>query len=300
MPDDPKRPPSARALGAPRIEARTSRHLADTDDNGGNGERTGSRAGQSVLLNGIGVLQSFSVDEPVLGVTEIARRVGLHKSTVSRTLATLEHAGLVERDAKTGRFQLGIGVIGLAGPLLANLDVRRVARSALEALTQRTQETSALTVWSGFEAVSVEQVASPRNVKHTSPVGTRYGTHASASVQVFLAHLPETQLRALLDRGLPQYSERTIVDVERYIARLDEVRRRGWAVNDGETSLEEIGLAAPVRDHRDDLVAAVLLSAPRFRVSGPLLTEYGTAVRQAADEVTARLGGRTPERVEAA
>jgi DNA-binding IclR family transcriptional regulator len=276
--------------------------LAQSDDNGGNGngERTGARAGQSVLLNGIGVLQSFSVDEPVLGVTEIARRVGLHKSTVSRTLATLEQAGLVERDTKSGRFQLGIGVIGLAGPLLANLDVRRVARSALEALTQRTQETSALMLWSGFEAVSVEQVASPRNVKHTSPIGTRYGTHPSASVQVFLAYLPEGQVRAVLERGLPQFSERTVVDVERYIARLAEARRRGWAVNDGETSLEEIGLAAPIRDHRDEVVAAVLLSAPRFRVSGPLLDEYGEAVRQAADEITARLGGRTSERIEAA
>jgi DNA-binding IclR family transcriptional regulator len=120
-------------------------------------------------------------------------------------------------------------------------------------------------VWSGVEAISVEQVASPRNVKHTSPIGTRYGTHATSSVQVFLAHLPEAQLRAVLDRGLPQYSERTVVDVERYMARLAEARRRGWALN-GETSLEEIGLAGPVRDHRDEIVAAVLLSASRFRV----------------------------------
>lgn len=297
MRDDRQRSPSASALGAPRIAARSNGRLAQSQDNGGAGERTGGRAGQSVLFNGISVLQSFSVDEPVLGVTAIAHRVGLHKSTVSRTLATLEQVGLVERDAKSGRFQLGVGIIGLAGPLLANLDVRRVAHSALEALTQRTQETSALMVWSGLEAVSVEQVASPRNVKHTSPIGTRYGTHASASVQVFLAHLPEAELRALLERGLPQYA---VADADRYIARLADVRRRGWAVNDGETSLEEIGLAAPVRDHRDEVVAAVLLSAPRFRVSGPLLTEYGEAVRQTANEITARLGGRTPDRVEAA
>jgi DNA-binding IclR family transcriptional regulator len=143
-------------------------------------------------------------------------------------------------------------------------------------------------------------VPSPRNVKHTSPIGTRYGTHASASVQVSLAHLPEAQLRAPLDRGLPSYSGRTVVDADRYMARLAEVRRRGWALNDGETSLEEIGLAAPVRDHRDEIVAAVLLSAPRFRVSGHLLTEHGEAVRQAADEITARLGGRTSAHVEAA
>jgi IclR family transcriptional regulator, acetate operon repressor len=78
------------------------------------------------------------VDEPLLGVTEIARRVGLHKSTVSRTLPTLERVGLVERDPGSGCFQLGIGVIGVTGPLLANLDVCRVALSALAA-TRRTR-----------------------------------------------------------------------------------------------------------------------------------------------------------------
>ncbi len=108
------------------------------------GDQNGdTKPSPSVLLNGLRVLEAFSITEPVLGVTEIARKVDLHKSSVSRMLATLEKAGYVEREEGTGRYRLGLGVIGLAGPLLANLDVRRVALPELEGLTRRTEETSA-------------------------------------------------------------------------------------------------------------------------------------------------------------
>src|SRR3954471_9727025 len=142
----------------------------------GNGD---SRPSASVLLNGLRVLESFTITEPVLGVTEIARKVDLHKSSVSRILATLEKAGYVERDHGSGRFRLGLGLIALTGPLLANLDVRRVAQPELVELTQRTGETSALAVWNGHESVVVEQVPSPKQVKHSASVGTRYDTYQS-------------------------------------------------------------------------------------------------------------------------
>src|SRR3954470_15428960 len=122
--------------------------------------------GISVLQNGIAVLRAFTVDEPVQGVSEIAAKVGLHKSTVSRILATLELEGLVERDPTTRRFRLGLGVIGLAGPLLADLDVRRIAYPVLLDLARRTGETAALMLWDGGESVCVEQVPSSHQVKH--------------------------------------------------------------------------------------------------------------------------------------
>ncbi|MGH3438538.1 MAG: IclR family transcriptional regulator [Sciscionella sp.] len=258
-------------------------------------ERVGEQDGRgtSVLRNGIRVLAAFSVEEPVLGVTEIARQVELHKSTVSRILATLELDELVERDADTGRFRLGLGVIGLAGPLLANLDVRRVAYPALQDLTHRTGETSALMVWNGHESVVAEQVASPKHVKHTAAIGTRYDTVASSSVRVFLAEIAEPETDRMLQRGL----FRAGADDQsrsRIQHRLREVRDAGYAINDGETSVEEVGICAPVRDHRDLAVAAVLLSAPRFRTSSQLLHPLAETVRDVAREVSARLG--TPAR----
>jgi len=256
----------------------------DTLDNG-------ESRGISVLRNGIAVLRAFAVDEPLLGVSEIAAKVGLHKSTVSRILATLESEGLVDRDPSTRRFRLGLGVIAMAGPLLADLDVRRVAYPVLHDLSRLTGETSALMVWDGGEAVCVEQVPSSHQVKHTTPLGTRYNTAASSSVQVFLAQLEPFAVRSLLMKGaidLPGLTEGTL---DAYLVRLGDVADRGYATNYGETSLEEVGVAAPVFDHRGDAVAAVLLSAPRFRVSTDQLELLQGAVKRAAADITARLGG---------
>jgi len=258
---------------------------------GDDGPDGGEARGISVLRNGIAVLRAFSVERPLLGVSEIAATVGLHKSTVSRILATLESEDLVERDAVTRRFRLGLGVIGMAGPLLADLDVRRVAYPVLLELSRRTGETAALMVWDGGEAVCVEQVPSQHQVKHTTPLGTRYNTAASSSVQVFLARLEPFAVRSLLMKGtidLPGLSEATL---DAYLVRLQDVAERGYAANYGETSLEEVGVAAPVLDHRGEMVAAVLLSAPRFRISTEQLGVLQVAVREAAAQVSSRLGG---------
>jgi IclR family transcriptional regulator, acetate operon repressor len=251
----------------------------------------GEGRGISVLKNGIAVLRAFSVEQPLLGVSEIAAKVGLHKSTVSRILGTLESEDLVERDPSTRRFRLGLGVIAMAGPLLADLDVRRVAYPVLHELSRRTGETAALMVWDGGEAVCVEQVPSQHQVKHTTPLGTRYNTAASSSVQVFLARLEPFVVRSLLLKGtidLPGLTEATL---DAYLVRLHDVADRGFATNYGETSLEEVGIAAPVLDHRGELVAAVLLSAPRFRISTEQLGILQETVSSAAGDITSRLGG---------
>ncbi|MDQ8704972.1 IclR family transcriptional regulator [Streptomyces sp. LHD-70] len=269
--------------------------MADTQtDKINDGTGAGESRGISVLHNGIAVLLSFSAEEPLLGVTDIAARVGLHKSTVSRILATLELDGLVERDPETRRFRLGLGVIAMAGPLLADLDVRRVAHPVLRELSRRTDETTALMLWNGSEAVCIEQVPSRNEIKHSTPLGTRYNTAASSSVQVFLAQLPTATARALLTDGSVAFAGPDDTAIAAYQAKLDEVREQGYAVNYGETSVQEVGVAAPVFDHRGDVAATVLISAPRFRVSPDQLPILGDAARDSADQVTQRLGGHRP------
>ncbi|MDQ0635021.1 IclR family acetate operon transcriptional repressor [Arthrobacter pascens] len=260
-------------------------------DTTGNGDTKGA----SVIVNAIAVLRSFSADEPLLGVTEIANRVGLHKSTVSRILATFEQEHLVERDPETRRFRLGLGLIAVAGPLLAELEERRVAYPVLLELTEQTGETSALMVWNDSASMCVEQIASRHQIKHTTPLGARYNDAMSASVQVFLAAEPVERVGALLRSGGITYPGLDDAGLDGYQVRLKEVARRGWAINYGESSIDEVGVAAPVFDHRGDIVAAVLIPAPRFRVSEDRLQSLGEACAAAARRVTTRLGGRLPE-----
>lgn len=247
------------------------------------------------LLNGLSVLEAFSVGKPVLGVTEIAQKVNLHKSTVSRILTGLAKAGYVERDEETGRFRLGLGLIGLAGPLLAELDVRRAAHADLEELTATTGETSALAVWNGVEAIVVEEIPSPHQVKHTAAIGTRYNQYGSSSVRLFLAQLPFAQVDQLLQAGLITRSLESgpAGDHRQHLA---TVKEQGYAVNDGFTSFEEVGISALVRDYRDEVVGCIMLSAPRSRTGPDRIAAHSDSVMAAARSVSARLGHRATVR----
>lgn len=251
------------------------------------GEDENGRGPLLSLLNGVRVLESFSVAESLLGVNELARRLRLHKSTVSRILASLEQVNLVERDEQSGRFRLGIGVIGLAGPLLANLDVRRIAYPALEELVNLTSETAALSLWSGHESTVVEQIPSPRQVKHTTPLGVRFTKASSSSVQVFLAEQTEAQVRTLLRQGLVTAGPG---GEDSLFERLELVRGQGYALNDGETDPEELSVSAPVLEHRDRVVGAILLSVPRARTTPFLVEDFIRRTRDTAQQISARLG----------
>src|SRR5690625_7880989 len=181
----------------------------------------------SVVHNVIDVLRCFSSEHPLVGVTEIADQVGLHKSSVSRLLTTLESEGWVEQDTSTRKYQLGLGLIAIAGPLLANLNVRKVAYPYLLELAESSQETAVLAVWEESAAVTVEQIASDRTIKHTSPLGARYASTGSATVQIFLADLEFKALETLLDKGTIRLQDGWAIT--EIIRLLDEVWKRGEA-----------------------------------------------------------------------
>jgi IclR family transcriptional regulator, acetate operon repressor len=262
----------------------------ESDAAGPNLDGTNAR-GSSAIVTAITVLRCFTIEQPLQGVTDIAGKVGLHKSSVSRILATLEKEQIVERDEPSRKFRLGLGLLSVAAPLLADLDVRRLSLPALRSLTERTGETSALVVWNAGEAVTVEQVASPHQIKHTTALGTRYGDAESASVQVFLATMPTDRVRELLQAGHPMLHHGNPATIEHYLSELPTTARRGYAVNFGRTLPDEVGIASAVHDHRGDPIAAVLLAAPAYRVEPDMLAELGAATLETAAEISRRLGG---------
>ncbi|WP_033352364.1 IclR family transcriptional regulator [Nocardiopsis xinjiangensis] len=254
------------------------------------GEKAHTR-GTSVIVNVMDVLRCFTAGEPLQSVTGIATQVGLHKSSVSRILSTLEQEHVVERDPTSRKYRLGLGLIAIAGPLLANLDVRHVALEAMRTVAENSGETVALSVWDGHEAVTVEQIPSSRPVKHTSALGSRYSTGGSATVQVFLAAHAE-RADELLGSGrieLPSGESS-----ESYRRRLWKVGELGYGVNYGETSPDEVGVAAPVCDHRGEVVAALLVAAPFFRVSEEEVGTIAGLCRAGAGEIGRRLGSHSP------
>lgn len=220
--------------------------------------RTGqpSRARVAAAGRSLEILDVLAAAGP-LGTNEIARRTGTTASTVSRQLGTLVASQLVEHEAETGRYRLGIRLVELANSVLARLDVRVVARPHLEALVERVGETATLSVAGDPDAITVDFVRSEHFVQGADRIGRPSVAHATAAGKVMLAFTgrrPKLPLRA--------YTERTITDPGELLVELEKIRRRGWADAYEEREPELNAIAAPVFGATGELAGIVALQGP--------------------------------------
>ena len=225
------------------------------------------------------------------GVTELARRLGLHKSTASRLLATLEKRGLVEQDDETGRYRLGLVVIRLAEKAERTLDLRAIAMPELDRLARATRETTGLGVADGDQFLTVAQADGPNLVAVGDWTGRGVPIHSVAAGKVLLAAMPEREILKLVRRGLDRFTDRTITQLEPLLEELARIRRRGYATAFGEFDAGLNAVAAPVHDARGQVSAAVDIWGPAFRITPQRMPELVQQVRESAAAVSVRLGG---------
>jgi len=210
------------------------------------------------------------------GVTELARHLGLHKSTASRLLATLEKRGLVEQDEESGKYRLGLIVIRLAERAERTLDLRAIAMPELDRLARVSRSSEA---------------DGPNLAAMGDWTGRGAPLHSVAAGKVLLAFLPEREIMHLVRRGLARCTERTITQLEPLLEDLARVRRRGYATAFGEYDQGLNAVATPVRDARGRVIAAVDVWGPASRVTPLRIPELVGELREAAGAVSVRLGG---------
>jgi DNA-binding IclR family transcriptional regulator len=224
-------------------------------------------------------------------VTELARRLGLHKSTASRLLATLQRRGLVEQDEESGKYRLGLVVIRLAERAERTLDLGRIALPELERLARATRETVTLGIADGDACLTVAQVDGPNMVACPDWTGRTTPLHCVASGKVLLAAMAERDVLRITRPGLPARTARTITGLEALLEELARVRRRGYATAFSEWIEGTNGVAVPVADARGRVIASIGVWGPAFRVTAGRVAEIVASARAAAAAVTIRLGG---------
>ena len=225
-------------------------------------------------------------------MTELGRRLGVHKATASRLAATLADHGFVERDPHTDRYRLGFGLIRLAGAAMAGLDLVRTARPIVEELAERTHETVNLGVLSMGDVIYIDQATGARSIVSASWVGRRTPLHATAAGKALLAFAePEDQVR-LLAGQLARCTRRTIVSGQVLRDQLRTVRSRGYAQAFEELEEGLNAIAAPIRQADRKVVAALSVSGPAFRVRAVDAVRLGRLTLDAATAISRRLGFR--------
>jgi IclR family acetate operon transcriptional repressor len=242
----------------------------------------------ATVARAIALLETLAEAREPLGTVELARRTGVNASTVSRLLGTLLAAGLVERDAASGRFGLGLRLVQLGNAALARLDLRALARPLLVELARVSGETATLSLPAAGDAVTADAVASSRSVISQPRVGRASVPHATAVGKLLLAYVPGA-LDALAD-PLERYTPRTITDRAALAEAVAAARRQGWAEAEGEREEGLSAIAVPVLDGRGDLAAIFGVQGPE-RLDAAARAAALPALRDAAARLGARLAG---------
>lgn len=246
----------------------------------------------SSVRNAARLLKEFSSREPEFGVTELAERLGIGKSSVHRLLATLLTEDLIEQDALTGRYRLGLAMHDLGTAASAGNSLHAAVLLPMSELRNHTGETVQLGVLDRREVVYVERLDSPNTLRLYVNDGRRRDAHSTGAGKCLLAYLPPEQLDRLLDRWeLPQRTPHTITNHAALRRDLLKTRRRGYAINQHESEIGVFSVAAPIRDIAGRVVAALSVAGPSQRMESTL-GEAARAVREAGAAASRRLGWR--------
>jgi IclR family transcriptional regulator, KDG regulon repressor len=243
------------------------------------------------VSHSLDVLEQFSGDAEELGVTELSKRLKLHKNNVFRLLATLESRGYIEQNRTTENYRLGIRCLQLGQSYVQHMGLLRQARPIIAELVRVARETAYLAVLRRGAVVPVEVIEADRPVRIVSQLGEALPLHCTAAGKAYLAFEPEDDVRALLPDGLARFTDRTVVERQALAQQLRTVMATGYAVDVGE-HLEDIrAVAAPVRDYARTVVGALTVAAPASRLTPERIEkEVAPLVLKAGRELSGRLG----------
>jgi DNA-binding IclR family transcriptional regulator len=225
------------------------------------------------------------------GVSEIADRVGIHKSTASRLLGALMARDLVQQNNERGKYQLGFGILRLAASIPGRLSLVHEARPVLEALAAEFKETVNLAVLRSHFAVNVDQAMGPSTLATQDWIGSLTPLHATSSGKVLLAALDtEERDRLLKETGLPARTSQTITSRRKLEEQLLQVAHDGVAITQEELEIGLNAVAVPVFNHSGTVAGAVSISGPAFRFNAETQPGLVDALKQAGLEISRKMG----------
>jgi IclR family transcriptional regulator, KDG regulon repressor len=244
----------------------------------------------SSVANAIRLAKAFSEQEYEMGISALAARLGLAKSTVHRLASTLVEYDILEQNRETGKYRLGLALFELGALVRRKMDAVSESRGQMHSLVESTGETVQLAVLDHLSVLYIRIRESRQAVRMSSSPGSRAPAHCTSVGKVLLAHQPHEVVRQVIDSGLRRYTENTITAPDALIEELAVVRSRGYAIDDEEIEVGLRCVAAPIRDHTGQVTAAISVAAPVQRMSKKTLQTTAPTVMAAADSISRRLG----------
>ena len=236
------------------------------------------------------LLRCFSENEGELGVMQLSRMLDMHKSKVSRLLTSLQQEGFIDKNPQSGKYQLGLGLVYMAGIVLDRLDLRRISRPHLVNLAEITQETINISILDRDMCLNIESIISPNPIQYAGRLGRKTPLHCTSTGRIFLANLPREEQDMLLLRPLPAYTDKSITDSRVLKKILEQVREQGYAIVHEEFQKGLSAIAAPIRDYTGKVAAAISISGPTYRVGLGEIDQFVRVLQETSREISLELG----------
>ncbi|NWF91492.1 MAG: IclR family transcriptional regulator [Syntrophaceae bacterium] len=203
------------------------------------------------------ILQAVTSSSTGLGVSELSKSLNIGKSTVHGITSALEELGVLVRDPINKKYGAGYTLLELGRRAYTRIELRDVARPPMERLMERVEEAVFLGIMNGDHITILDVVESHNELKITSPPGTRLPLLAGATARAFLSQLEESKVKEIVQKmGLVRYTPRSVVDSKRFLAEVQEVRKRGYAIDNEEYMLGVRAVAAPI--HTSSIAPAAI------------------------------------------
>jgi IclR family KDG regulon transcriptional repressor len=238
------------------------------------------------------ILELLSREQHGLNLTEIGNRLDLHKSTVYRLLQALKERGYIDKSAQ-GSYRLGMEFIELSSLYLNNLELKTEAQPILRELSSLSGNTAFLATLQESEVVYIDKMETHNSLRKYSIIGQRAPLYCTALGKSMLTGKTEEQIRSLYqERELQAFTERTIKSVDALVEEIETIRRRGWSLDDEEYEQGLRCIGAPIRDYRDEVIAAVSTSGYASVITRERVEEVAGYVVKAARDISQRMGYR--------
>jgi DNA-binding IclR family transcriptional regulator len=250
------------------------------------------------IERGCKILDALSKGKQRYSIQDLSSELNLPKPTIHRILSTLRHFGFVAQDEVSKEYHLGFRLVELGHTVLGQIDLRKVAEPFLTKLADHVEETVHLVILDQGEIVyldKVEKVSDPRSLRMVSRIGMRNYAHCCAVGKVLLASLADAERAEIVaQKGLPQLTKNTMVNLSKLNKHLADVRAQGYAVDDEENEEGIRCVAAPIRNDRGSVIAAISISGPTVRMTEKRIRiELKAKVMKTALEISKMLGYKT-------
>jgi IclR family transcriptional regulator, KDG regulon repressor len=246
----------------------------------------------SSVKNALRILRRFSMDEPELKISDLAKELELGKSTVSRLMSTLASEGFVEKNPDNQRYHLGLSILSLASVCTSNFEIHKEAMPVLHELVEKTGETSHLAILDSLDVIYLHKVESKHHVRAFTHIGKRNPAYATSSGKVLLAFNDDHFVERTIEKGLEPFTNKTITDPNTLLKALNDIREKGYALSIEEIFEGVVSIASPVRDYTGQVIASVNIVGPIQRVNDHTIPLHIKRVVEAGKQISKRLGYR--------